>query len=227
MLSSLPFPIGPRQRASRSPPQGSLPEDATEAKKPRRSDRLSQGAAQDKTPVAGKKQLPSPVTHLTEQSSSDLCKEPTATPPGPDADGVTPRKSDEPWSQGPALSSPPQDTQPLSQYLERHPALSDDVEDEVKEGVWGYLVPLDPRYGDKPLVLNRRSACPLPDSLAAAAANRPDKGSARDAQPATIREAEAYEHTKIKGIVSGGFLIDRHPECGLSGPGPSLSLLPH
>ncbi|KAM4054883.1 kinase [Hirsutella rhossiliensis] len=179
-------------------PRGSLPEDATESKKPRRSDRLSQ-AAPDKTPVANRKHLPSPVTHQTEQSSSDLCKEPTATPPGADADHVTPRKSDEPWAQGQTLSSPPQDTQPLSQYLDRHPALSDEVEDEVKEGVWGYLVPLDPKYGDKPLVLKRRSG--------------QDPG--QNAKPAALREEEAYERTKIKGAASGGFLIGRHPECDI------------
>lgn len=200
--------------------QGSLPEDATESKKPRRSDRLSH-AAPDKTPVTNTKHLPSPVTHRTEQSSSDLCKEPTATPPGPEADDVTPRKSDESRAQGQTLSSPPQDTQPLSQYLDRHPALSDEVEDEVKEGVWGYLVPLDPKYGDKPLVLKRRNACPLPDSLAAAADCGREDDPGQDAKSAALKEEEAYERTKIKGVASGGFLIGRHPECGESRRAPA------
>lgn len=230
-FSFVPFIPRLRTRPSRLrclTPQGSLPEDATESKKPRRSDRLPQ-PAQDKTPVVNKKHLPSPVTHVTDHSSSDRCKEPTATPPPPEADYVTPRKSDESWAQGQTLSSPPQDTQPLSQYLDRHPALSDEVEDEVKEGVWGYLVPLDPKYGDKPLVLKRRSACPLPDSIAAAAdaSAEEDQDKGQDAKPQTLKEEEAYEDTKIKGVASGGFLIGRHPECGelrRARPGPVETL---
>lgn len=106
--------------------------------------------------------------------------------------------------------------------------MSDEVLDEVAEGVWGYLVPLDPRYGDKPLVLKRRNACPLKDSLAAAAAlaatsSEPDDDNKQ--QPATIREEEAYELTKIKGVASGGYLIGRHPECGRSQASPSTPLI--
>ena len=108
------------------------------------------------------------------------------------------------------MSSPPQDTQPLSQYVDQHPALSDEVEDEVKEGVWGYLVPLDPKYGDKPIVLKKRAACPMPDALEASAN---EEGVDKD-KPKAIRDEEAYEQTKIKGVASGGYLIGRHPECG-------------
>ncbi|KAJ6446248.1 checkpoint kinase 2-like protein [Purpureocillium lavendulum] len=169
-------------------------------------------AAQDKTPVVNKNQLPTPVTHVENDPSNDVDKEPTATPPGVRTENVTPRKTDEAWGQSQALSSPPQDTQPLSQYVDRHPALSDEVEDEVKEGVWGYLVPLDPKYGDKPLVLKKRSACPLPDSIAAAANG---EASSKDGRPAAIKEEEAYERTKVKGVASGGYLIGRHPECDI------------
>lgn len=194
-----------------------MPEDATESKKPRRSDRLSQ-AAQDKTPVVNKQHLPSPLTGLTNEASSELYKEPTATPPGPRTEEVTPRKTDEAgWAQAQALSSPPQDTQPLSQYVDRHPALSDEVEDEAKEGVWGYLVPLDPKYGDKPLVLKKRTACPLPDSIAAAANG---EAQANGSRPAPLKDEESYERTKTKGVASGGYLIGRHPECGMSDPRP-------
>ena len=188
--------------------QGSLPEDGTESKKPRRSNRLS-STAHDKTPVSHKQQLPSPLTHLTVDESADQSKEATVTPPR--SEQVTPRKTDDAFSQGQALSSPPQDTQPLSQFADKHPSLSDEVEDEQKEGVWGYLVSLDLRHGDKPYVLKRRMACPLPDSVAAAAQN---EGSTENDGPAALRDEEAYERTRIKGVASGGFLIGRHPECG-------------
>ena len=206
------------QRLSRSPYlttradiaiQGSLPEDETETKKPRRAEHLSPGAP-EKTPVANKQHLPSPVTHVTEDSG-DLAKEATVTPPGQRQQEITPKKTEDAFSQAQALSSPPQDTQPLSQFVDRHPAISDDIEDEVREGVWGYLVPLDPKYGDKPIVLKKRSACPLPETAA--------DGVKKEDVPKTNGKAvalkeEAYEKKKTKGVPSGGYLIGRHPECG-------------
>ena len=123
-----------------------MPDDETETKKPRRAERLE--ADPDKTPIVNKQHLPSPLTHLTDDSN-ELNKEPTATPPGQNQHEITPKKTEDTYSQGQALSSPPQDTQPLSQFVDRHPAISDDIEDEIREGVWGYLVPLDPKYGDK------------------------------------------------------------------------------
>ncbi|RDA96086.1 hypothetical protein CP533_5779 [Ophiocordyceps camponoti-saundersi (nom. inval.)] len=198
--------MAPRNEKSQlKRPRGSLPEDATESKKPRRSDRLSQ--ADCKTPVVGKQHLPSPVTRSADCSSTDRFKEPTETP-GDDDD--LSRKTEEPHQ---ALSSPPQDTQPLSQFVDPFSALPDEVEDEVKEGVWGYLLPLDVKYGDGPLVLKRRSACPLTDALHAAASG--DKAGEKDGKPAAIREADAYNRTKIKGVASGGYLIGRHPECDI------------
>lgn len=204
--------MAPRNEKSQlKRPRGSLPEDTTESKKPRRSDRLSSNAGLgDKTPVINKQHLPSPLTHATNDNAGDAYKEVTSTPPVLENDNLTPRKTDEAWGPSQALSSPPQDTQPLSQFVDRHPALSDEVEDEVKEGVWGYLVPLDPKYGDKPLVFKRRSACPLPDSIATAA-NGENQGSNHKHTP--LGAEEAYERTKIKGTASGGYLIGRHPEC--------------
>lgn len=58
------------------------------------------------------------------------------------------------------------------------------------------------------MVLKKRSACPLPDSNCF---NKPRQGLATDLE----REEEAYEETKKKGIASGGYLIGRHPECGM------------
>lgn len=171
---------------------------------------MSQSTPKNKTPISHKQQLPSPVTHAEE--SNDGYKESTATPPGGRSEQVTPRRTDDAFSQSQALSSPPQDTQPLSQFVDRHPAVSEDIEDEVGEGVWGYLVPLDPKYGDKPLVLKKRSACPLPSTVdqALKPADKPGKGKGR-----ALKEEEAYEKKgAVKGTSSGGYLIGRHPECG-------------
>jgi serine/threonine-protein kinase Chk2 len=87
------------------------------------------------------------------------------------------------------------------------------VNDEAEEGVWGYLLPLDPKYG-KSLVLKKRNACPLPGGMqdfGKASGNRMSKnGKGKDYE----KEEEAYEQTKLQGIASGGYLIGRHPECG-------------
>lgn len=190
--------------------QGSLPEDETENKKARRSDPLSPGAA-DKTPVVNKQHLPSPLTHLTTEDSSELDKEFTATPPGRRNEDVTPKKSDDVFSQGQILSSPPQDTQPLSQAIGLYPALSEEIEDEVAEGVWGYLVPLENKYGDKAIVLKKRSACPKPEAVADAAKTEPRHSKGK----APLKEEEAYEKKKQhNGASASGYLIGRHPECG-------------
>ncbi|KAL7818162.1 SMAD/FHA protein kinase [Trichoderma aethiopicum] len=194
-------------------PRGSLPEDETDTKKPRRSDRLAQ-VDPDKTPVSREHHLPSPVTNNATDGSTELPKEHTATPPVAAADELTPRKAPEGLAQSQALSSPPQDTQPLSQFIDRHPALSDEVVDEQKEGVWGYLVPLDPKYGDKPLVLKKRVACPIPDDVEAVSdgtVQSKSKSKSKESKP--VKDEEIYEKTKVKGVAAGGYLIGRHPEC--------------
>ncbi|KAL0939056.1 serine threonine-protein kinase chk2 [Colletotrichum truncatum] len=193
--------------------KGSLPESDLDAKKPRRSERLSV----DKTPVSHKQHLPSPVT----RDSDEIYKEPTATPPEGRPSQVNHRDKDD-SSQSQALnnlSSPPQDTQAFSQYpADNKDVLSDEVEDEVKEGVWGYLFPLDTKYG-KCLVMKKRAACPMPDKL-----------EGKDAGPANLKgksplkkEEEAYERTKVKGVASGGYLIGRHPECDIVVEDPVVS----
>ncbi|KAF5660583.1 camk rad53 kinase [Fusarium heterosporum] len=191
--------------------RGSLPEGETETKKPRRSERPDTDP--DKTPIVNKQHLPSPLTHLTDESS-DLTKEPTATPLDKEQQKTTPKKTEDHHSQ--ALSSPPQDTQPLSQFVDRHPAISDDIEDEIREGVWGYLVPLDPKYGDKPIVLKRRSACPQAETVADAA-KKDNKHHTNDknGKSAASKDEETFEKKKENGASSGGYLIGRHPECDI------------
>jgi len=83
------------------------------------------------------------------------------------------------------------------------------VEDEDGEGVWGYLIPTDERFGDV-LVLKTRSACPVPKNML-------NSDGERSVGQETLAEEEAkYEETKKNGLASSGFLIGRHPECGKS-----------
>ena len=107
------------------------------------------------------------------------------------------------------VSSPPQDTQAFSQLAHPRKTLSDEVKDEAEEGVWGYLLPQNPKYG-KSLVLKKRNACPLPEGL-------PEFGELPKNEKSKdfAKEEEAFEQTKFKGIASGGYLIGRHPECGM------------
>lgn len=95
-------------------------------------------------------------------------------------------------------------------------ALSDEVQDEVKEGVWGYLFPLDPRYG-RCVVMKKRTTCPMPDTVGAV-------GTVRKTASA-LKQEETYEKTKAKGAGAGGYLIGRHPECGTSSTDPIVSFI--
>lgn len=158
--------------------------------------------------MSNKNRLPSPVTHLATGDTSER------TSPTPQiADVATPRKTEDPHELSQALSSPPQDTQPLSQFVDPHSAaVAEEEEDEIREGVWGYLVALDPKYGDRPLVMKRRNACPTPEEVGETRSDR--KALDRKDKPNTVRDEEAYERTKVGGAPSGGYLIGRHPECG-------------
>ena len=182
-----------------------------DAKKPRRSSRLSQRQDDpDKTPVSHKQQLPSPVTHFTTEDTSEFYKEATATPPEGRPSQVHHR--DDFYTQTQGFSSPPQDTQAFpSQLVDPNAPLSDEVEDEVKEGVWGYLLPLDTKYGGRCVVLRKRAACPLPGTVSEAVSlNGRAKG-----KKALLKEEESFESDKASsGLPSGGYLIGRHPECG-------------
>jgi serine/threonine-protein kinase Chk2 len=65
----------------------------------------------------------------------------------------------ESFSQGHTSSSRPGDTQKFgSQPINPNASLLDEVEDEVKEGVWGYLFPLDTRCGGRCLVSHEEAS---------------------------------------------------------------------
>lgn len=103
-----------------------------------------------------------------------------------------------------AGSSPPGDTQALSQFVYPPRAFADEVENEAAEGVWGYLIPLDDKVRDA-LVLRKRHSCDA------------RKNGDSKAQP-----SKESQHSQDKSPISrqrpnrspGGYLVGRHPECG-------------
>jgi serine/threonine-protein kinase Chk2 len=150
--------------------------------------------------------LPSPRTHQDSNATDDF-KEGTATPPS-QLPGDPTRQVRSPRGQT-GLSSPPSDTQPFSQFSYPPHNRSYAVDDEEGEGVWGYLVPLDYRSGE-PLVLRRRTACPVPQSKVGRTSGK-ERVSSKEYE----RQEEEYETEKVNhGVTAGGYLIGRHPECG-------------
>ena len=148
------------------------------------------------------------MTHQESTSSNDAYKEATATPPEGRPSQIPHRTPESSPTRASAFTSPPGDTQAFSQFVHPKQALSEDVDDEVKEGVWGYLLPLDAKYGSS-LVLRKRSACPMPRGIS---------NFGKDSENGKNFEQEEvmYEETKLTGVASGGYLIGRHPECGKS-----------
>ncbi|KAH6660088.1 kinase-like domain-containing protein [Truncatella angustata] len=194
------------------------PQESDPTKKPRRSERLSQSNGDHlKTPVTKNQQkLPSPVTYNEDESSlNGRYKEATATPPNGRPSQVRHRTPEETLDS--QLSSPPNDTQAFpSQLVDPQAALSDEVEDEVKEGVWGYLFPLDARFG-RCVVLRKRATCPASEAVSDTEPVKKKK------EGRALEQEETYESSKAKGIPSGGYLIGRHPECDVIIDDPVIS----
>jgi len=209
--------MAPRAEGShlkRSRVSGSPADEEESQKKPRRSQRLSRRDDGDllKTPVQNKHHLPSPVTHLASESTTEFDKETTATPPQERPSQIAGRRGDDNHSQALAFSSPPQDTQAFSQQdFDPNAPLVDGV-DELKEGVWGYLLPLDNRFLRAPFVFRKKGACTSPAATlepAAAAAGAKKGGKKKQGTPAKEQES------KDKSPASGGYLIGRHPDCDI------------
>ena len=130
---------------------------------------------------------------------TDEGKEGTVTPPSRRTESTIPSQVRSPPRGTNGLSSPPQDTQPFSQFVNSKTYA---IDDEEGEGVWGYLVPLDSRSGDV-LVLRRRSACPVPSTLVARPSGR-DKVSKN-----TFKDQEEhYEEEKVKRGVVWDQIVD-------------------
>ncbi|TKA67524.1 hypothetical protein B0A49_08249 [Cryomyces minteri] len=190
--------------------------EPAEPKKPRRSSRLSQSHEADRTTPVKQSHLPSPLTHK-ESTATEVTKDGTASPE-PQSDRTRQRTPASSPPAPPGLSSPPDDTQPFSQFVYPPAALSYEVADEEAEGVWGYLVPLDGKSGDA-MVLKRRSACPVPSTMT----NQTD-GVSRVDKKEYRKQEESYEKEKsVNGIPAGGYLIGRHPECDRQIDSPTVS----
>lgn len=188
--------------------QGSPTDDQDSQKKPRRSQRLSQRGDRDglKTPVQNKHHLPSPVTHLASESTTEYDKEVTATPPQDRPSQIAGRRADDNNSQGLAFSSPPQDTQAFSQQdFDPNAPLVEGV-DELKEGVWGYLLPLDNRFLRGPWVFRKKESCTSPAVTAAPAAAAVAKKGNKKKQETPGKEQDQHDNP-------GGYLLGRHPKC--------------
>lgn len=129
------------------------------------------------------------MTHAR-STATDIRQEGTATPERPSTHHASSPNAD--TSQ--IVSSPPGDTQALSQFVYPPRAFADDVTDEDAEGVWGYLIPLDDKVSGA-FVLKKRNACESQD------ASSKDKDGKKPRKP-------------VNGRAPGGYLIGRHPECG-------------
>ncbi|KAL4891377.1 cytochrome P450 [Aspergillus ambiguus] len=120
--------------------------------KPRRSQRISSQSQKQTTPVS-QSYLPTPLTQH-DSTATDTRKDVTATPPvSSQARHQTPTLDDSLQQ-----DSSPGDTQALSQFVYPPRSFANEVEDEVAEGVWGYLIPLDDNFRDI-LVLRKRDSC--------------------------------------------------------------------
>ena len=187
-----------------------------DTKKPRRSERLSSQTQTTPLKDKFKSYLPSPLTHQ-ESTKSDDYKELTASPPEGRPSQIRHRTPpiSSPALRTQGLSSPPSDTQPFSQFLLPPNTRSYEVEDEEAEGVWGYMVPVDLSFGDN-LVCKARAACPAPYPNANFGRGTKNRGTAQLETTNYVDEEKHYEDEKrLTGFPGGGYLIGRHPECGM------------
>jgi serine/threonine-protein kinase Chk2 len=171
--------------------QASVDADS-DLKKPRRSQRISSQQEPLETPI-DRDYLPTPLTD-GRSTATDIRNEVTATPPGSPSHPRQQSPNHAEFSQG--LSSPPGDTQALSQFVYPPRAFADEVEDESAEGVWGYLIPLDDKVSGA-FVLKKRDGC-----------------AGRDETPKDKSTKRSLARKQGNNRAPGGYLVGRHPECG-------------
>lgn len=170
------------------------------------------------TPNVKKGYLPSPLTNY-DSVATETSKDGTVTPPEGRPSQIkhhTPASS----PRLNPLSSPPGDTQPLSQFI-FPPQDSDESDEELDEVTWGYLLPLDESLGKK-LKMKKRPSCPAPPStleISTGDNKVQNRGTANLA-----KDEETYEKTKREvGLPAGGYLVGRHPECDVVVNIPTIS----
>ncbi|EEA25857.1 cell-cycle checkpoint protein kinase, putative [Talaromyces marneffei ATCC 18224] len=195
-----------RRRESEDQPE------VAKSQKPRRSERLAsqtETTTVAKTPVKNT-YLPTPLTHH-DSTATDIQKAVTITPEG--------HRIASPEDSLPVFSSPPGDTQALSQFVYPPRAFADDVEDEAAEGVWGYLIPLDDKAGHA-LVLKKRNSC---DNGSCGQTDREATSSPSRTSKKQSKTPKKLDSSKSPAYPPGGYLIGRHPECDLVLEIPTIS----
>ena len=207
-----------KMKCSRLPsPKASTGDEQDDLKKPRRSQRISSQSQTTPLKDPKKSYLPSPLTHK-ESTATEEYKELTASPPEGRPSQINHRPPGSPltnYTQGGLSSPPPSDTQAFSQFVIPPKTLSHEVEDEEEEGVWGYLVPVDAVFGDT-LVLKNRSACPAPYPNVDFGKGTKKRAKGQKGVTSFVQEEKDYEIEKrTSGFPAGGYLIGRHPECGM------------
>ncbi|KAH8698260.1 putative cell-cycle checkpoint protein kinase [Talaromyces proteolyticus] len=204
--------MAPRsEKSSLKRGRASLDNQAQDSKKPRRSERISSQttATTGKTPIKNT-YLPTPLTHH-DSTATDIQKDLTATP-----DVRHTPLSEE---QLPAFSSPPGDTQALSQFVYPPRAFADDVEDEAAEGVWGYLIPLDDKSGAS-LALKKRNNCETSPCIQSTDTKTNTSSKISKSQSKSLNSGENKDSPDLP---PSGYLIGRHPECDLVLNIPTIS----
>ncbi len=63
--------------------------------------------------------------------------------------------------------------------------------------------------------------CPHTNGIAGAVESKKKEGNTKGA----LEQEETYEKSKTKGVLSGGYLIGRHPECGKYIPAATRALV--
>ncbi|KAJ6106732.1 hypothetical protein N7512_010249 [Penicillium capsulatum] len=192
--------MAPREKTAFKRGRASVDADSQDLKKPRRSQRISSQIQPHETPIDDEYLL-TPLTHAN-STATDLRNEVTATPPESPSQGRRRSPSNPEFSQ--ALSSPPGDTQALSQFVYPPRAFADD-EDEDAEGVWGYLLPLDDKVNGA-FVLKHRNGC---------------SGQNEESQERRAKKPESRKSASSRP--PGGYLVGRHPECDLKIDIPTIS----
>ncbi|KAF7713347.1 Uncharacterized protein PECH_001501 [Penicillium ucsense] len=197
--------MAPREKSSLKRGRHSIDADSQELKKPRRSQRISSQQHPEplETPVIHD-YLPTPLTH-GHSTATDIRNENTATPQPSSDQRDRQRTPARELTPSQAYSSPPGDTQALSQFIYPPRSYADEVDDESAEGVWGYLIPLDDSVSG-PFVLKHREGC-----------------AGRD-KPADDKKDKKLETQRAKdNRAPGGYLVGRHPECDLVINSPTIS----
>ncbi|KUL87272.1 hypothetical protein ZTR_03384 [Talaromyces verruculosus] len=188
--------------------------EVLKSQKPRRSERLASQTGITtvaKTPIKNT-YLPTPLTHH-DSTATAIQNAVTITPEGR-------RIASPEESSLPVFSSPPGDTQALSQFVYPPRAFADDVEDEAAEGVWGYLIPLDDKAGHA-LVLKKRNSCDT-GSCGGQTDREATSSPSRSAKKQS-KTPKKLESAKSPAYPPGGYLIGRHPECDLVLDIPTIS----